>query len=285
MSSFEIRGLARGDLDFAAESTALEGWVGETRDAFEAFLLHAPAGCFIAEHDGRPAGICVATPYGDAGFIGELIVWREARGRGIGPRLLDAAIGFLRASGAVSIYLDGVERAVPFYESAGFRPVCRSLRFQGIPPAGPPPSVVRPMTPDDLPRVRSLDRAAFGADRGFFLERRLALFPGFARVLDDGRGISGFVLGQPGRGAVVAGPLVAGPDAPDPLALLAGMTAGAAGLPIRLGVLETNTRAAAAFRSLPGLVENRPSRRMVLGLSHTPGGSPLCWAVGSPAKG
>jgi len=43
--------------------------------------------------------------------------------------------------------------------------------------------------------------------------------------------------------------------------------------------------AAAALRSLPGLVERPSGRRMVFGLSHGLGDSPLCWAVGSPAKG
>ncbi len=284
MSPLEIRGLTRDDLAFAAESAALEGWAGETREAFEAFHLHAPAGCLLAEWDGRPAGICVATPYGDSGFVGELIVRREARGRRIGPRLLEAAVEFLRDSGAGSIYLDAVERAVPFYESAGFRAVCRSLRFQGVVAARPSPPV-RPMRPDDLPAVLRLDRAAFGADRRFFLERRLALFPHLARVREDGGVVSGFVLGSPGRGVVSAGPFVAGSEAPYPLDLLTDMMTGAAGLPLRLGVLESNARAAAAFRLVPGLTERPASRRMVLGPFSKLGDSPLCWAVGSPAKG
>ncbi|MCJ7587284.1 MAG: hypothetical protein MUQ00_05195 [Candidatus Aminicenantes bacterium] len=69
-----IRTMRDADLDFAAESAALENWPSETREAFENFLGYDPAGCFVAEIDGRPAGICVATAYRRSGFVGEIIV-------------------------------------------------------------------------------------------------------------------------------------------------------------------------------------------------------------------
>jgi hypothetical protein len=48
---------------------------------------------------------------------------------------------------------------------------------------------------------------------------------------------------------------------------------------------ETRETAVAAFRSLTGLAEQPGSWHMVLGSSDRLGNSPLCWAVGSPAKG
>ncbi|MBN2206461.1 MAG: GNAT family N-acetyltransferase, partial [Candidatus Aminicenantes bacterium] len=98
--SLTIRSLRESDLDFAAESTALEGWTSETREAFAAARDYDPSGCFVAELDGRPAGIIVAVAYRRSGFIGELVVRREARGRGIGPRLFERALLFLRGRGA-----------------------------------------------------------------------------------------------------------------------------------------------------------------------------------------
>ena len=279
-----IRPMREDDLDFAAERTAEVDWPGETREVFESFLLRDPAGCFIAESDGYRVGVCAATAYERSGFVGELIVRQEERGRGVGPGLMAEAIVYLRDRGVENIYLDGVARAVPFYESLGFRPVCRSLRFLGT-VEGRPSHDVRPMRREDLPEICRLDRQAFGDDRGFFLERRLELYPKFAKVLERAGHLEGFILGLQGRGLVAAGPWIIGPESECPLALLAGIALETAGTPLRVGVLETNSRAVAALNSLPGLVPQHASLRMVLGPSDRLGNSPLCWAVGSPAKG
>ncbi len=287
-----VRTMRRGDLEFAAECPAMEGWTSETPEVFRAFHDHDPDGCLIAEDRGRAVGICVATPYGRNGFIGELIVRREARGRSIGPGLLESAVAYLRARGAESIYLDGVKKAVPFYEYFGFRAVCRSLRFAGwaeeIPGAGagrPDAGRVRPMAITDLPAVRALDREAFGDDRSFFLDRRFAEHPEFAWVAEDGAGVAGFILGHTGNEIVAAGPWVVAERWPRPLELLNAVRVAAKDLRLRVGVLETNRAAVSALRGLRGLEEQPPSRRMVLGPSDRLGNSPMCWAVGSAAKG
>jgi hypothetical protein len=54
---------------------------------------------------------------------------------------------------------------------------------------------------------------------------------------------------------------------------------------IRVGVLETNETAVQFLRLVPGLIEQLPSNRMVLGTSDRLGNSTLCWAIGSPIKG
>lgn len=305
-----IRAILPDDLDFAAACTAAEGWASETREIFAGFLRREPGGCFVAEADGQRAGICVATSYGDAGFIGEVVVRREVRVAGLGRALLAAALDYLRGRRVHSVYLDAVARAVPFYESVGFRVVCRSLRFLGqVEPtawsrdtgragraeAAAVAACVRPLREPDLPAVLALDREVFGADRGFFLERRLSLWPQYAWALEREGGLAGFVLGLQGRGLVAAGPLVLAeelPAAPDgaashasPLALLAALSGAAGGAPLRIGVLESNGEAASALRAVPGLQAQRASWRMVHGPGVGLGEAPRCWAVGSAAKG
>ena len=72
----------------------------------------------------RMAGV-----YGASGFVGELIVVKEKRGRGIGRQLLQHAIAYLHSRGVQNVLLDAPPAAVPLCERLGFRPVCRSLRF------------------------------------------------------------------------------------------------------------------------------------------------------------
>ncbi|MBN1940431.1 MAG: GNAT family N-acetyltransferase [Candidatus Aminicenantes bacterium] len=286
-----IRSLHPGELALASDFPAREGWTSETPEMFEGFLAHDPNGFLAAEENGRLVGICAATSYGNSGFIGELIVLREARGRGLGPALLDAAVGYLKSRGAEHIYLDAVRKAAPFYELSGFRPVCRSLRFAGwadevvLPDTRDENGALRPMETDDLPAVCALDLEAFGADRSFFLKRRRALHPEFAWVLEEAAGIAGYILGHPGNDIVVAAPLIAAGRCLSPFRLLGPFLARVGERRFRAGVLETNTASVRFFRSLPGLTEFRPSIRMVLGDSSRLGDSPMCLAIGSPAKG
>lgn len=280
-----IRTMRSDDLDFAAQCTTAEGWSTETRQEFEGFLAYDAQGCFVAEWEGRKAGICVAVRYGDKGFIGEMIVRPEFRAKGLGPRLFNQAIVYLQKQGCTSISLDAVPRSASFYESLGFRKICRSLRFskrivQGVAPP------VRPTGTVEFDRVCSLDKRAFGADRSFFLRRRLALYPELAGTrLEDGE-ISGYIFGRRTGVQLWAGPWWVADDAADPEALLVEFGRGLRASEISLGVLEANTRAVTFAREIGFEEKSAASIRMVMGNAReAPGLSPDLWAIGSAAKG
>ena len=86
---------------------------------------------FLAREDGEPVGVLTLTETfaiyagGRYGVIDELYVAPEHRWRGIGRRLLDAAVVFARARGWRRIDVTAPpgpkwERTVRFYESQGF---------------------------------------------------------------------------------------------------------------------------------------------------------------------
>jgi len=280
-----IRTMRSDDLEFAAQCTAGEGWSTETRQEFEGFLAYDAQGCFIAEWEGRKAGICMAVCYKTKGFIGEMIVRPEFRAKGLGPRLFNQAIGYLQMQGCRSISLDAVPRAASFYESVGFRRIGRSLRFSKriVQRAASP---VRPMGTVEFDRVCSLDRRAFGADRMFFLQRRLMLYPELASTrLEDGE-ITGYIFGRRTDAQLWAGPWWVADDAEDPAALLVEFGRGLQASEISLGVLENNTRAVTLVRELGFEEKSAASIRMVMGdAEEAPGLSPDLWAIGSAAKG
>ena len=279
-----VRAMRSSDLDYAVGCAAAEGWTSETRQEFEGLLAHDPGGCLVAENEGRQVGICTATHHGESGFIGELIVAPDMRGRGIGRQLLECAIEYLRGRGAQNILLDGDPPAVPLYERAGFRIVCRSARFAGVPQAASHPHV-RSMRAQDMDAVAELDREAFGADRRLFLERSLALYPEFSKVVERRGEIAGFILGRRGNGLVSAGPWIVQPGLERPADLLDSLAAEANGIELRVGVLETNIEAVATCRRL-GLAEQPGAPwRMVRGLSGRLGLSRLAYAIGSASKG
>ena len=279
-----IRPMRPSDLDFAAACTTAEEWASETRREFEGFFAYDPGGCFIAEKGGRPVGICIATGYGEFGFVGELIVIPAVRGRGIGRRLLEHAVEYLRTRGARAVYLDGVLAAVPLYERAGFRRVCRSWRFLGQIPGASHPDV-RPMGARDMEAVAWLDRTAFGADRRFFLERRLTLYPELCWVLEGDGEVRGFITGRRGDDWVYTGPWVVRPDVEHPESLLERFALEVGGSEFAIGVLETNEEAVAILHALSFEARSESPWRMALGAGDPVGSPAHVFAIGSAAKG
>lgn len=284
LSSTQIREMREEDLAFAAECTAAEGWLSENRATLEGFFINNPKGCLVAEEKGKPVGICVSTFYGKTGFIGELIVRPEVRGRGVGAELLNHGVRVLKDWGAETIYLDGVVKAVELYERNGFHKVCRSWRFSGH-LAGKPGSYVRRMAVSDLEQVTMLDRLSFGADRGFFLKRCLGLFPELSHVMLDGERVTGYILGRSGDNWLSAGPWVVAEDAQNPAELLRAFAFEARERPISIGILETNYKACQLMRILDFQERTDSPWRMALGSSSDLGASTRCYAVGSAAKG
>ena len=132
-----IRRMTQKDILFAIKLAINAGWTSEDRDMFRAFLFHDPDGCFIAEENRDPVGICIATAYQESGYFGELIVAPRYRNEGVGTRLLRTAMDYLKSRQIKNIYLDSVPQAVSLYERHGFKKICLSLRFSGtleVPP-------------------------------------------------------------------------------------------------------------------------------------------------------
>ena len=284
LSNYLIRPMQQRELAFAVELTTAEGWVSENHQTIEGFYTHDPNGCLLAEQAGKPLGICIATSYGSSGFIGELIVHPEARGIGIGAALLNHAVNYLHQCGTRTIYLDGVLKAVPLYERNGFRKVCRSFRFSGT-LIGKTSPQVRSMQVNDLHAVCDLDRQVFGADRSFFLARRLSLFPDLSQVLLIDKRIVGFIMGRCGQGWVAAGPWVVSSEVVNPLPLLENLALDVGEVSISVGILSNNPLAQETIHAL-GFKENPNSPwRMALGPDDDLGASPQCIAVGGAAKG
>lgn len=285
MTELTIRPMAEDDLDFAAQCTAAEGWLTETREEFEVFLRYDRQGCLVAEQGEKKVGICIATCYGHKGFIGEVIVLPEMRGKSIGSRLMDRALAYLRSRGCRSVSLDAVPNAVSLYEKFGFRKVCRSFRFAGKLGGSPSPRV-RATRKEDLKEVFSLDKRAFAADRSSFLQWRFDRYPDLAKVLISKERISGYIFGRRRSSLVWAGPWWLSQGTDEPAELLHGFACEAKEAEIHLGILECNITALELVRSLGFLEKPSVSWRMVLGAwADGVGHSPKLYAIGTAAKG
>jgi ribosomal protein S18 acetylase RimI-like enzyme len=228
--------------------------------------------------------MCIATHYGKSGFIGELIVHTDQRSKGLGATLLKHAIAYLKNIQAETIYLDGVLKAVPLYERHSFHKVYRSWRFSGN-LVGKSSKNVRPMEADDLKQVYALDREAFGADRSFFIRRRMEIYPELCYVMEDGEKICGYITGRDYPERLYAGPWIVEDKIENPQDLLLSLALQARGRPINIGVLDANLKACDLVRSLGFDAREDSPWRMALGWPDDLGTSPTCLAIGSAAKG
>lgn len=275
----------QSDVLFAAQLTQKENWRSETDKEMGTFFAHDPDGCFIAEVNGKPVGICVATAYQQNGFIGELIVIPEARGKGVGKALLHSSLDYFQSKNIQQVYLDGVIKAVPLYEKTGFKTINRSLRFFGQIP-GEPDINCEPITTDNIQPVLDLDQKLFGDDRGFFLNKRVENYPHLCFILFAENKIQGYLFGREGHGGwITVGPWVSLLPVEQGFSLIKHFQHEIGNQPFSIGILEHQT-AVTRTLVLHGLQpQPDPPKRMGYQTQENLGDSPFCFAIGSPAKG
>jgi GNAT superfamily N-acetyltransferase len=97
---------------------------------------------WIAEDAGRPIGMLNMSvfermprpnrPDSRWCYIGNVFVLAPYRNRGIGARLLDAALAHARSRDFARVVLSPSERAIPFYARAGFRPATSLMVLEPV---------------------------------------------------------------------------------------------------------------------------------------------------------
>ncbi|WP_250037719.1 GNAT family N-acetyltransferase [Paractinoplanes maris] len=118
--------MAHGEL-YAAEcgwGTSFEGLVARIVADYAAGHDPAREAAWIAELDGRRAGCVLCVDGGDGtAVLRVLLVHPDARGHGVGGALVDACVGFARASGYARMRLwttDQQKSARRIYVARGF---------------------------------------------------------------------------------------------------------------------------------------------------------------------
>lgn len=197
-------------LDEAVALSAGLGWPHRREDWD---LLRTIGEGVAAVSGDRLLGTAFMTPYGPReAAINMVIVDAALRGRGLGRRLMEAALDL---AGDRACRLIATPDGRPLYQKLGFVAVGEIGQHQGavgpLPTEPPPAQAVSWGGAADWVACLELDRAAFGADRA-------ALFDGLARtgtlaLLRGSGGIDGFAVRRPfGRGETL-GPVVARDEA------------------------------------------------------------------------
>jgi GNAT superfamily N-acetyltransferase len=228
MPDIAIRLLTENDVEGALALSASCGW-NQRAAEWRMMLQIAPSGTFTAVTPDGIVGTAIGIDYGNFGWIAMMLVNPAYRSRGLGARLLEAAMGAIPPE--LPIRLDATPLGRPLYERYGF--VLESSLTRHVRPAaaGQRPDrsgTVRPLAESDLPAVTRLDESISGAHRHDPLRWAFGDGPRYAWIgMNNSEGVAGYCLGRGGRLFDHIGPIVA--DSPETASALAAAAIGEGG--------------------------------------------------------
>ena len=271
------------EIDFAHHLTEVEKW-GVSKEELLTLHSFSPNSLFVAKRDNSEEliGIIVVVPYKTFSFIGNVIVLKEYRGKGIGIQLMKYAINYVENLGIPSILLDAIVNIIPWYEGLGFKKCYKSFRLKGKIHAqnNSKSPFVRLMTFDDLKKVFELDLKHFKANRSVLLMDIFTTFPELCKVIDRNGIITSFIMGVRRSTNIKLGPWIVDDIEDKPQILIESYYH--ENYEIYMGILEINKEALKIAQRC-GLIVNYYSVRMNFGekISISPG----LYAIGGPDRG
>ena len=118
------------DIDGFLALAGSEGWICG-RWEFDFLFRSFPSGCLVAWEAELPVGYVTSIKYGDSGWVGNLLVRKECRGKGVGTALMKQALDALSEAEAGTAWLTASREGKPIYESLGFAAVDVVNRWVG----------------------------------------------------------------------------------------------------------------------------------------------------------
>lgn len=97
--------------------------IDDSKDGIDRFLQRNPDTCFVAEEDGKLAGVIIAGNDGRRGYIYHTAIDPAQRRKGIASKLVDTALRALRELGIIKVALVVFDRNAAgnaFWENIGF---------------------------------------------------------------------------------------------------------------------------------------------------------------------
>ena len=229
----EVKPMTEADIPKLHELTISVGWPHRPEDW--ALAIDLGRGIFAADEIGRVVGSAMwfrAEP--NLAVIGMMIITPRLQEHGAGRWMMDHLVADI---GQRDMVLNSTKAAFRLYRAVGFQPGLTVWQHQGIVVDSPvvPPGA-RTMRPGDEAAIRSLDIAAFSAERRALFDRLMTMSEG--TVIERNGEITGYALCRRfGRGHVI-GPVVASSQ-DDAVALIAPHVAAHAGTFVRLDTRET----------------------------------------------
>jgi GNAT superfamily N-acetyltransferase len=160
----QVQTMSGDDFAFAVRLTDTMSWKLAEED-FQFMTAVEPEGCFIIRDAAERIGVATTIRFGQVGWLGNVIVREEHRGRGAGSLLVQHALDYLTTHGVQTIGLYAYPNRIPFYLRLGLVYDSDFLVLTGH--ADPPSEqdAPRAATAHDTRAILDLDHRCFGASR------------------------------------------------------------------------------------------------------------------------
>lgn len=202
-----IRVMSEGDFPFAIHLTDTMDW-GFAEEDFRFMMDLEPNGCFVAIEDGKAVGLATTINFGQVGWIGNVIIEKDRRNKGIGSLLVEHAMNYLKERRTRTVGLYAYLRAVPLYKRLGFKSDANFVVLKGQSVSKSAGRDVRKAEEKDLAGIFDLDCCCFGGSRKRLLERIISNRRNLCYVGCKGDKLLGFVFAKRYSELVEVGPMV-----------------------------------------------------------------------------
>ncbi len=204
---FQVQTMSTEDFAFAVHLTDTMSWRLAAED-FQWMTTLEPDGCFVLRDDGERVGVATTIRFGPIGWLGNVIVREDQRGRGAGSHLVQHALDYLTIHGVQTIGLYAYQNRIPFYQRLGFAYDSEYLVLTGH--ADPPleQGGLRAATIQDDRAILELDHRCFGASRRKVLMALLHEPENACYVSQHEDAVQGFVVAKGYADMAEVGPLV-----------------------------------------------------------------------------
>lgn len=193
---FSVRQMREEDIEFAVQITDTMNW-NLTELDFEFIMNLEPEGCFILFCDSRKIGVATTISFGKVGWVGNVIVDENHRGKGAGIMLVKHATGYLKSRGVKTIGLYSYKENVDFYMRLGFKRETKFTVLKGKPfPLQFQEKGVKATGKSELPKVIAFDSFHFGASRRKLLEKIASIRGNLCYHYVEGREILGYAMAK-----------------------------------------------------------------------------------------
>jgi GNAT superfamily N-acetyltransferase len=202
--------MTRQDIPAGLRLCRASRW-NQLENDWAAFLELNPAGCRVAEKDGRVIGTVATFRYQDRfSWLAMMLVDPQERRTGIGTQLLSEGLAILADQRCIR--LDATPAGRELYREHGFLDeysIGRMTRSPGTGTNAAASGRARRMGEKDLSAVFEHDREIFGADRQYLLQSLFDRSPEYAWVVGDSEVVQGYCFSRPGFLYRQLGPIVA----------------------------------------------------------------------------
>jgi GNAT superfamily N-acetyltransferase len=211
---FHIQKISVDDFAFAVRLTDTMNW-NLVEEDFQFMKDLEPEGCFTIRDESERIGVATTISFGQVGWLGNVIVREEYRGRGVGSLLVNHALDYLTKQNAKTIGLYAYQNKIPFYQRLGFKYDSNFIVLTGKPESSSEQLQHREATKNDKQEIIDLDHCCFGVSRHKLLAPILDKASNVCYVAGEKGSIQGFIVVKVYPGMAEVGPLACQRGYPD----------------------------------------------------------------------